>query len=203
MSGVRFPYSPQRRVAGNVAEILVGGVLLPTDSGSVDSRACCDEHRYASRLGLFQRPRVGRIWTLSSAVERCLYTALVGGSIPLASTSGDLAQSVERRSRIAEVRGSTPLVSTISGAQPETVQHSSCACVETGTVALLRVFPTYAGLSPSIPGKSAVLPKTCVAVMNAAHGGHRPVKTVTALGVSLDRVRRLRERSGRLLPSRR
>ena len=33
--------------------------------------------------------------------------------------------------------------------------------------------------------------------------GHQPAKQVTALGTSLDRVTRLQERSGRLLPSRR
>lgn len=97
----------------------MGGALSPTDSGSVDSRAGCDEHRYASRLRLFQQHGVGRIWTLSSAVERCLYTALVGGSIPLASTFGAIAQLVARFVRIEEVGSSILPSSTISGAQPE------------------------------------------------------------------------------------
>lgn len=78
----------------------------------------------------------GTVWTRSSAVERPTLNRLVGGSIPPASSTCDVAQWVERSTINRVVTGSTPVDATgkrcasIWGSTP---RHACKACSHTGS----------------------------------------------------------------------
>lgn len=65
-----------------------------------------------SPLGLVGSNPSTPTWTVSSAVERLVYTELVGGSIPSLSTIlGDVAHLVEQDLCKVKVAGSSPVIS--------------------------------------------------------------------------------------------